>query len=755
MYWADLSRVATGPLGFFGGLYQLLLHLAELGRQAVDDAAYEHRDSRTWRWLSNMQAYAVRLLVLPIVLLNAILLCGALAPVLVRTLSNSAALGASSVLGGIIGVVVAYALFRNAMSRGRALWIAVPLVALALGAGLGFVLGEIAGPTGLLVVAAVEWWLAAWALLHFVFRAYDRVRPGALWVGHLLYALCFGIFVWSLAMSGGDHRAIYYAGVTIAPSSIVSLGRVEQATLWTIQLVWVALRLCWFLLCFFAVATATLGIVAIRLNGKATDHAVADARRARGRAALRTGRLALALSALGFMLLTIVIWIGAFSYTAGKSDAFQCLAPSIAPLPSWLEQRVPEANQLAAWLDSPAMPADSPCPGQPSIREYFRALFVLSVSTGLVATLALTGVALLLLLWMALPSILTEGGEAKDQSNAAAKRMGAWLSRGLDSTSAATWLLWFAIFVIPPLFTYGGHMAFLPGELNSAVQEAEHLTVSTIGAIAAVTASATLLIGATLKFGGSALDVVLDVDNYLRALPGDGTPRARIAERYVSLLRRIAASGTGGDPGPRYRAVVIVAHSLGALISADLLRFLKYEAQLGAGHGDDHLTRLGYGFDGAPGDMLLYLFTMGNPLRQLMNRFFPHSYRWVRESPDNGIGPVTSTPPAPAIAANAPPSPSQLGVAAWDNAYRSGDYVGRSLWLTEWYARTLGTESTRPTLFEESGRAEECIGVGAHTHYWDRTAPEIGRRVDELVGLAASRVTTPALPPPPSLSLRR
>jgi hypothetical protein len=26
-----------------------------------------------------------------------------------------------------------------------------------------------------------------------------------------------------------------------------------------------------------------------------------------------------------------------------------------------------------------------------------------------------------------------------------------------------------------------------------------------------------------------------------------------------------------------------------------------------------------------------------------------------------------------------------------------------------------------------------CIGLGAHTHYWDRSAPEIGKELDRLI----------------------
>jgi hypothetical protein len=30
-------------------------------------------------------------------------------------------------------------------------------------------------------------------------------------------------------------------------------------------------------------------------------------------------------------------------------------------------------------------------------------------------------------------------------------------------------------------------------------------------------------------------------------------------------------------------------------------------------------------------------------------------------------------------------------------------------------------------------RVESCIGPGAHTHYWDRTAPDVAQKLNELI----------------------
>jgi hypothetical protein len=129
-----------------------------------------------------------------------------------------------------------------------------------------------------------------------------------------------------------------------------------------------------------------------------------------------------------------------------------------------------------------------------------------------------------------------------------------------------------------------------------------------------------------------------------------------------------------------------------------------------------------------------------------MKRSYPHRCCGVRESPDGearaaGASEATTANPA---TANPPlmPDPSQLNVALWANAYRSGDYVGRGLWLDEWYARTAGRpeEGGYPdaisALASPGNRWEACIGLGAHTHYWDATAPDIAEKLDVVVAQA-------------------
>lgn len=131
---------------------------------------------------------------------------------------------------------------------------------------------------------------------------------------------------------------------------------------------------------------------------------------------------------------------------------------------------------------------------------------------------------------------------------------------------------------------------------------------------------------------------------------------------------------------------------------------------------------------------------MGNPVRQLLNRFFPYLYEWVRPIPDNSLEPLKDpAPPQPpaVIGSDVGPDPRSLDVARWVSAYRSGDYVGRSLWLDEWYSREAsnGPGKGKTYVAKDSAglREEMCIGAGAHQHYWDQSAPDIAEKLDELI----------------------
>lgn len=790
VYWADLSRPTRGVLGFLGTTYQLTLHLATLGRQAVEDASVELR-GWPWRLLQRVQQGAVWLLTVPVVLLNLLLLVVAFGVIPAGAVLNWSLgpLLTSLLLGGLVGGGAVYHWGRRDVPRHPLGWSLVPVGGALLGATLMAAVHAWAVPAFVRPVDVVSlgWLAIGMTLLLSAARAYQRLRTGAvLWMSILLVltAALFGFWRW------------HYGGLD--PDALDGK-LLDQATLSTVQGIYIALRAVWVL-----VLVSLAGLMAAWWAAWATTPRQGAAW-ARGRAALRTGRLGIALSASAFLAVSLPIWAGVYAYSTQTLHAFSNHDLAYAKLtdyPRWaasglptvaeverLDHRdarlqiprtrpslSPSAYSLAATDDSEAAAAqrvvaaaDSAAAAKATAdaiydsrrlqgNEYLNGLMSDAVTTAFPLSLALGLLAFGLLVWMAFPSIRAEGDLSEACSNLRISRLGQWLSRGLDATRWVTHLMVAACLVVlvGPLVVKiaAGVGSQWPGAgqvkmLNEDVALALYQLVSVTGGL--LSASALALFGLVSRYGGSALDVVLDVDNYLRTAPRTSTPRARIVQRYAAVLRHIASDDADGQR--RYDGVVIVAHSLGALITAELLRYLVRERALG---GDRTLTRLGYGpipTDGPdpPPEIPITLVTMGNPLRQLLARFFPHRYQWVCETPDNGTRPLSTLDHAVPVASGAflRPDASALGVRHWENLYRTGDYVGRSLWLDEWYRRNTGGDA-RPSGGSPPARlarvvaggngaptvAEACIGNGAHTHYWDTTAPDVAERIDALISVA-------------------
>ena len=164
--------------------------------------------------------------------------------------------------------------------------------------------------------------------------------------------------------------------------------------------------------------------------------------------------------------------------------------------------------------------------------------------------------------------------------------------------------------------------------------------------------------------------------------------------------------------------MIVIAHSQGTVITADLLRYLKTEKtrQRNGAAFEPRLARL---MDGAENHLPITLFTMGSPLRQLYARRFPHLYGWV------GGADLSSL----------------LGVRRWINVFRSADYVGRNVWPPD--ARNASAYDPFQPLHDAPTSGEMCIGPGAHTHYWDETADYVGRKLDQLICEAVGPATVP------------
>jgi len=206
------------------------------------------------------------------------------------------------------------------------------------------------------------------------------------------------------------------------------------------------------------------------------------------------------------------------------------------------------------------------------------------------------------------------------------------------------------------------------------------------------------------------LDIALDVVNYLNPTPKEKTHRARILARYASLLRYIADWRDPADPTVGYSRIVILAHSQGSVISADILRALS-TSNVAAENGLEVI-----GADANADGLPVRLFTMGSPLAQLYSARFPDLYCWDTE---------------------ADPRVKHSRLECWWNAYRSGDYVGRMLFRTE---KKHKTDCYMPRLeyFQSKDGVnlpvkESCIGPGAHTQYWNESAPDVILDLDRLI----------------------
>jgi hypothetical protein len=733
MYWADLAKRNNSFIRFFMSLYQLLIHLSSLGRTAVDHMTLEHAGSFPWLLLQRSYSYATRVLTLGMFNFLVLLPVVAFAPIILAlespTASRAAAIFLALAAAGAVAAVV-----WNVRPRGpggSALFFLL-FAAIILGAGLGaFALhhyllkdSELASFT----VLATAWWVVALAIVYFfIFKNYDEVRAGAKEFGLVCIVavvLGFAGCLWFAAVQySGQIREIYaVAGFLL------------------LQYVFLVLRGLWTALLLLAVFSWIMELICIRITSL-------PEKRARARAAFRTGRFALAVPTVLLLLLTMFFYSGAFYYTRNEVALYQNTKEEMpqAPLPAFLKgaviphEEIPSLLLLSkdagdkAWNDCYRT---DPKNCQELNRRQVSALLVQSAPIGLPLVLGSLGIGFLLLLILAAPSAIQEATHPLAATNAASRRLGGWLSGAFSAFPAVIYCFWLAAFGVPAIYLAAATVAYW---LNPAGSYMFHLytwlfhtsivnlTLKSGPVIAAAVVFLATLGKAIFKSASTILDTVLDVDNYLRTSPANNTPRARVVERYAGLLHYLNEQ--------RYEKIVIVAHSLGSLISADLLRFLNR----------NRIPALtSYALAGyPPGSTPISLFTMGNPLRQLLNRFFPDLYQYIRPVPDDsGEAPQPPVPPG-AIPNAARPDPKDLGIMAWVNCYRSGDYVGRSLWLDQWMDRTKGGDHAgkfpgAPTadLFSDKAgeREEACIGLGAHTHYWDRSAPDIGIIVDRLIG---------------------
>lgn len=629
MFWADISRPAPGALQFIGDLYQLLLHLASLGRQVIDSARSERADSALWGVYWWVQTWTIRLLTLFVPALNLSLLVAAgtlLLPALNETTRLLVAVGAAA-----LGVAAAFGALILRRRDARAGWFWAVSAALVLGAAAmaGFVVFtelSASGPEPLLDILSVEWWIVATVLLWVILSRYQKQRPGALVAGLVMHGLCLVGFV---------------AARLVAPATRL---RSAAAGFQVFQAVFLALEAVWGLLLAGVLVSAVAGLIVAIVSKTRKVRRIAW-----------TARFTLALPTTLLMIVTLAVWSALLR--VGRS----WIAPmDVMPWAVFGRFGIAGPLPLALFLDD---------------------LLTSSAAVGFI--IAPMGFVLFLgaVLWAALPSLRAELSPPPSGDSRWASFTGGWVTRGILLVAGAADVL----------------TLLLVAGLASGIQRSWLRAIDARPLISA-SAFAILLLLASKKWlqgARAVLDILLDVDNYMREYPRDAAPRARIVERYVSLLRHLCA--WRGPDGEGYRGVVLVSHSQGAVITSDLLRFLRREK-------DARLERL-------VDEIRMASVTLGAPLRQLYAACFPDHYAWLGEPGQRDASPA--------------PDPADLGVEEWLNAYRSGDYVGRNLWFPpEW---------ERHEALVMGGRRELALGAGAHTHYLDQRGRDIAAELDALI----------------------
>ena len=720
MYWADLSRLGSGLLRLVGAAYQLVQHISQLGRKNVDIAAQVARARarlelppnapgpdagpyRAWAAYAWMHSWAIR--IFTVLVPVAALLMLAFVPLFVpAAVSAGARIHVGIAVVGLILVVVGgIGIYRAPPDR----WAATIFVAYMLAVVIAaFVLANNPPIDGtrfgtMLFAAALA--VVSFGGMFALLARYNQDRSGALLFGVIAFiGIIGGIIASGKALVGSFNPG---DAEQVRELALIGFEWGYALLLVTWGVLWIAVAL-------------TLGFrsaVWLQTSGKARVRAIR---------AMWTARVTLGAAVFSFMVAALVVYRSAV-YLGSKARASFDLFPQ--PLAS---------GELPMIPVRPVLPHGFSCaayaPGACSER-FFLAMIAQGGTSGFV--IAVLGVTLVLVLvsWfvalIAFTSIYTP-----NPAKWSGRRLGLWMSDGFrwlriaGSILAVTVLVavLFGALLDLSMSVRDFVMAHSPRWLATrmtpewTLDVIDTLTFAVL-ASAATAGAARLRLEALASRARPALGVVLDVDNYLRETPLEGTPRARIAERFVSLLRHVREKG--------FDRVVLVTHSQGTVITADLLRFLHYGISK---NSPDH---------GLIAADRCRLMTMGSPLRQLYGANFPHLYGWVNASdplPDDNHKPL-ATMELPTIGARTP-DPNELRVECWVNLYTSGDYVGRNLWSDDDW-NDIWDRREMQAAIEGGRRRERCLGAGTHTHYWE--SADVAEELDRLVGSAAIGIHRP------------
>ncbi len=601
MYWEDFSSVSRNTPRILAELYQLLFHLASLGRKTVLEAC-KHAPAPALGFLGNVHRLIATLLPTSIPIAN-LYLVPMFLPLLAFALTRQSAAVAAALLAGLLSFGL---LYRAAYAVGN------PML----------------GWPALVPAAAAGWLVYAYGDGHTFLGALLLFAGLALaWLGTSALTSRYGETLQRCARWGGLLAALAVLGLgyLLLPHNAGIASLAGSAFLMVFKL----LNVLWKLLFVLMVAAAIAPFLV-------SDPA--------GYRAARTGRIGLLASATLFLITTLLLWSWVFNL-AGKTsmDKLQFTVPAV----------------LSGLCGAPGL----------NFREVGQCLFNVSTNGSGNWFLALVAAALALLVAAIIPSAWYEA--VPDRSGAAPgnrSKLWRWLDNAYRPLIVAELVVLGAWLVL-------GILPLVPGAASQGGNLSWFLTAG--GIMAAAIPLAVLLRSYIPGVAAALLDIMLDVSNWLRERPWDCNPRGRIMTRYIALLEYLVKEQA-------YDRVVIVSYSQGTVISADTLKLLTETGVL----------------EQWPKSRIM-LLTLGCPLQQLYAQRFPDWYGWIHTA-----------------------SPATLGVCAWANGYRTGDYVGRSLWG--------GNERSAPPATPH-GAYDFCVGEGAHLHYFDGTAGLVGAEIDRLV----------------------
>ncbi|HYP32083.1 MAG TPA: hypothetical protein VES00_09455, partial [Burkholderiaceae bacterium] len=772
MYWADLSRLSGSMPRIVSELFTLVFRLSKLGRETVDEmsgqlararapgARWGRLHARAWGVVTWLQigldwlfVNGLALLFTQLALLGTLLVClgftSGLSPATAADAqaAATAALHESWLHHGVAIALGVLAVLRLVYRRGDGRWL------------------QFALPTAVLAVAgwalAFEPALLQWITALTFLAALTIVNEIALRIADDRFPLVHVVGRWLWAAS-----ALLMLGSAVHETQAVPASSWREiwvhAALFTTETVLLMIKWWWIVVGPLLLVWFVAGQLARGESGYAS------------RASIATGRLGLTVSFGMFLAVTMTTWAllepvldDAVEGTGYRPCIFAFEPAAGAPQPA-----ASAGANACMWTSRNAKEAAAHerLPGAHAVLDDRYAKSTSAFS--LLATLLLALVAYALTMFT--PSVLAELKLIADarrdahqqqldkrhpkharatlhQRTQRARALGRWLTAGyrrLDAVVACVSALGvalsagIALLFLSTVFEQkmvaawiaGAHLDGLVGWLAAREDDVSSLSRGLTDPLQAAVFSAAGIGAALSLLGGTLsrrlpslrgpLDVAMDVDNHFREFPRTDIPRAHIFSRYAALLKHLQSQG--------YERIVIVSHSQGTVISSELLRFLSSRDQRAPAAG---ATPLVAGRPLPP----ISLLTLGCPLRQLYGARFPGLYAWVLARNGAAFGPRAD----------------DIGVQRWMNAFCSGDYVGRWLWSSADKSAALAHPTISAVGHDPFGRvdaytgfnpmppaeahlheareAEVCLGLGAHTHYFDRDQSTVAWMIDWLV----------------------